>query len=66
MSKYDPDDGYKSCVRCGELTSDPERICPICKGEIVIPKRKSKGLGRKPTYYQPGNPTHRKHNHSFD
>lgn len=65
MSSYDPNDGYERCIKCGELTRDVERICPICRGS-ERPKRKGRGVGRKPTYFQPGNPTgrNRVHDHA--
>lgn len=58
MSSYDPNDGYEKCVQCGELTRDTERVCPICRG-VARPQKKSRGTGRKPAYFQPGNPTRR-------
>lgn len=66
MSKYDPDDGYEECLKCGELTREPSRMCGTCSGVIVPKKQKVRGARRKPSYYNPGNPTRRKHNHSFD
>lgn len=66
MSVYDPDDGLEPCTKCGQLTRQEDRVCLVCKGIIKPPKRKSRGGGRKPSYHQPGNPTRRKRNHSFD
>jgi len=70
MSVYDPDDGYEPCVKCGELTQDSDRLCGLCKGLYKRPKLRSfirGGSGySKPRYHNPGNPTRRKYNHSFD
>lgn len=41
MSKYDPDDGYEACTQCGELTTDVDRVCGICRGDVSVPKKKT-------------------------